>query len=221
MQGLHETRSSASSTPFHRFARAREVITMNAPFIHPTAVVDAPVQIGQGTKIWHFCHLCAGATLGENVVLGQNGYVGGTVVIGNGCRIQNNVSLYDGLVLENDVFVGPSVVFTNVVNPRAHINRHAEFKKTKIGYGATLGANATILPGITLGPYSFIAAGAVVTHDVPGHALMAGVPARQVGWVSEEGNRLHDAEQQDTLVCVISGRYYRLTDDGLAPTAKT
>jgi UDP-2-acetamido-3-amino-2,3-dideoxy-glucuronate N-acetyltransferase len=194
---------------------------MNAPFIHPTAVVDTPVQIGDGTQVWHFCHVCAGAKIGQNVVLGQNGYVGGTVVIGNGCRIQNNVSLYNGLELGADVFVGPSVVFTNVVNPRAAIRRHGEFRRTIIGYGATIGANATILPGVTLGPHSFIAAGAVVTHDVPGHALMAGVPARQVGWVSEEGNRLHDADESNTLVCVTSGRYYRLTADGLAPVDKT
>lgn len=194
---------------------------MNAPFIHPTAVVDKPLQLGDGTQIWHFCHVCAGAQIGQNVVLGQNSYVGGTVVIGNGCRIQNNVSLYDGLELGADVFVGPSVVFTNVVNPRAHINRHAEFKRTRIGRGATIGANATILPGVTLGPYSFIAAGAVVTRDVPGHALVAGVPGRQVGWVSEEGNRLHDAEESNTLVCVTSGRYYRLTADGLVPVDET
>jgi UDP-2-acetamido-3-amino-2,3-dideoxy-glucuronate N-acetyltransferase len=190
---------------------------MSSPsvYIHPTAVVDEPVHLGSGTKIWHFCHICTGARLGENCVVGQNGYVASSVVIGNGCRIQNNVSLYDGVELERDVFVGPSAVFTNVVNPRAYVNRRSEFKRTVIKHGATIGANATILPGVTLGPYCFIAAGAVVTTDVPGHALMAGVPARQIGWVSEEGNRLHSDAESGHFVCVISNRYYRLTDDGL------
>lgn len=196
-------------------------MSLPAPFVHPSAIVDEPAQVGSGTKVWHFCHICAGAKLGNNCVIGQNGYVAGTAIVGDGCRIQNNVSLYDGVVLENDVFVGPSAVFTNVINPRANVNRHAEFKRTIVKQGATIGANATILPGITLGAYSFIAAGAVVTADVPGHALMAGVPARQIGWVSEEGNRLHGDSESDTLVCVISNRYYRLTEAGLVAVDKT
>jgi UDP-2-acetamido-3-amino-2,3-dideoxy-glucuronate N-acetyltransferase len=184
-------------------------------FVHGTAVLDEPVTIGKNTKIWHFCHLSRGATIGENCVIGQNGYVASSVVIGNGCRIQNNVSLYDGIILEDDVFIGPSAVFTNVINPRASIRRQAEFKRTYVKRGATIGANATILPGVTLGAYCFVAAGAVVTTDVPGHALMAGVPARQIGWVSEEGNRLHNDVEHDTFICVISNRYYRVTDSGL------
>jgi len=190
-------------------------MTLPAPFIHDTAIVDPPVQIGNGTKIWHFCHVCGGARIGSNVVLGQNGYVAGSVVIADGCRIQNNVSLYDGVVLDNDVFVGPSVVFTNVTNPRASINRHAEFKGTRVCRGATLGANSTIVPGLTLGAFCFVAAGAVVTEDVPAHAMVAGVPARQIGWVSEEGNRLQTDADTEHLVCVVSGRYFRLTEAGL------
>lgn len=189
-------------------------------FVHPTTVIDEPVRIGEHTQIWHFCHICSGASIGANCVIGQNGYVAGTVVLGNGCRLQNNVSLYDGIVFEDDVFVGPSAVFTNVINPRAHVRRHSEFKSTRVLRGATIGANATILPGLTLGAYCFIAAGAVVTADVPGHALMAGVPARQIGWVSEEGNRLYGDTETDTFVCVLSNRYYRLTESGLVPVEK-
>jgi UDP-2-acetamido-3-amino-2,3-dideoxy-glucuronate N-acetyltransferase len=189
-------------------------------YVHPTAVIDEPVRMGDRTQIWHFCHVCRGAVIGADCVVGQNGYIASSVVLGNGCRLQNNVSLYDGIVLEENVFVGPSAVFTNVINPRAHVRRHSEFKQTLVMRGATIGANATILPGLTLGAYCFIAAGAVVTTDVPGHALMAGVPARQIGWVSEEGNRLHGAPETDTFVCVISNRYYRVTESGLVPVEK-
>jgi UDP-2-acetamido-3-amino-2,3-dideoxy-glucuronate N-acetyltransferase len=189
-------------------------------FVHGTTVIDEPVTIGKNTLIWHFCHISRGASIGENCVIGQNGYVASSVVIGDGCRIQNNVSLYDGIVLEDDVFIGPSAVFTNVINPRAFIRRQAEFKRTYVKRGATIGANATILPGVTLGAYCFVAAGAVVTTDVPGHALMAGVPARQIGWVSEEGNRLHNDVDHDTLVCIVSNRYYRVTDSGLVVIEK-
>jgi UDP-2-acetamido-3-amino-2,3-dideoxy-glucuronate N-acetyltransferase len=196
-------------------------MTKSNAYIHPTAVIDEPVFIGAESKIWHFCHLCAGARIGSRSSIGQNGYVASTAIVGDGCRIQNNVSLYDGVELGDDVFIGPSAVFTNVVNPRANICRRTEFKTTRVGRGATIGANATILPGVALGAYCFIAAGAVVTADVPGHALMAGVPARQVGWVSEEGNRLHGDTESDRLVCVISGRYYRLTEAGLSAVDHT
>lgn len=193
-------------------------MTEDAPYIHPSSVVDEPVQIGFGTKVWHFCHLCAGARIGRNVSIGQNAYIASSAIVGDGCRIQNNVSLYDGVELEADVFIGPSVVFTNVTNPRAAISRRSEFKRTRVGVGATLGANATIVPGIVLGAYCFVAAGAVVTKDVPAYALVAGVPARQVGWVSEEGNRLsHDESESNRFVCVSTGKYYRVTQSGLVP----
>jgi UDP-2-acetamido-3-amino-2,3-dideoxy-glucuronate N-acetyltransferase len=195
---------------------------MTAPnvFIHPTAVVDEPVDLGEGVKVWHFCHVCSGARIGRNSSIGQNGYVAPTAVVGEGCRIQNNVSLYDGVILGDDVFVGPSAVFTNVINPRAHVNRRAEYRTTFVERGVTIGANATILPGVTLGTHCFVAAGAVVTENVRAHALVAGVPARQIGWVSEEGNRLSDGDESNCFVCVKSGRYYRLTDEGLAPATE-
>jgi UDP-2-acetamido-3-amino-2,3-dideoxy-glucuronate N-acetyltransferase len=188
---------------------------MHDAMVHPTAVVDSPASIGRGSKIWHFCHICAGATIGQDCVIGQNGYVASTVTIGNRCRIQNNVSLYDGVRLEDDVFVGPSVVFTNVVNPRAAISRRSEYRATRIGHGATIGANATIVAGINLGPFCFIAAGAVVTRDVPAFALVAGVPARLVGWMSRVGQRLHFTEVDEVAVCPSTGERYRLVD-GLA-----
>jgi UDP-2-acetamido-3-amino-2,3-dideoxy-glucuronate N-acetyltransferase len=159
-------------------------------FIHPSAVVDADATIGEGTRIWHFCHVGSGAHVGARCVLGQNVYVAGSVRIGDRCRIQNNVSLYDGVSLEDDVFVGPSVVFTNVERPRAFLSRRTEFQPTRIGRGSTLGANATIVCGVRIGAYGFVAAGAVVTRDVPAHALVQGVPARQVGWVCRCGRDL-------------------------------
>jgi UDP-2-acetamido-3-amino-2,3-dideoxy-glucuronate N-acetyltransferase len=153
-------------------------------FVHPTAIIDEPCEIGAGTKIWHFCHVMAGARIGANCVLGQNVLVASDVVVGNGCKIQNNVSLYTGVELEDFVFCGPSCVFTNVVNPRAEINRRAEFLRTLVRRGATIGANATIVCGATIGRYAFIGAGAVVRGDVPDYALMLGVPARRRGWMS-------------------------------------
>jgi UDP-2-acetamido-3-amino-2,3-dideoxy-glucuronate N-acetyltransferase len=149
---------------------------------HPSAIIDRPASIGAGTKIWHFCHVMAGARIGARCMLGQNVFVAATAVIGDGCRIQNNVSIYDGVVLERDVFVGPSAVFTNVRNPRAEIRRdRAAFEPTLVRRGATIGANATIVCGVELGEYAFVAAGAVVTRDVAAHALVAGVPARNAG----------------------------------------
>lgn len=180
------------------------------PFIHASAVIDQPCSIGLGTRVWHFCHVFAGSRIGRDCVLGQNVMVGADVTIGDGCRIQNNVSLYTGVTLEDEVFVGPSAVFTNVANPRAGIDRHAEIRPTLVRRGATVGANATILCGVVLGPYCFVAAGAVVTRDVPPHALVAGVPARRIGWVSHAGERLGP-----DLVCPRDGRRYRLSDGAL------
>jgi UDP-2-acetamido-3-amino-2,3-dideoxy-glucuronate N-acetyltransferase len=177
--------------------------------IHPSAVVDEGASIGEGTKIWHFCHVMSGAAIGSGCVLGQNCFVGGAVRIGNGVKLQNNVSLYDGVVLGDDVFVGPSAVFTNVVNPRAHVSRKADYRQTLVKRGATIGANATILPGVTLGAYCFVAAGAVVTADVRDFALVMGVSARQVGWISRHGERFDlDASGQGS--CPATGERYVL-----------
>ncbi len=159
-------------------------------FVHETAVVDAGANIGDDSKVWHFSHICSGAVIGKRVSLGQNVFVGNKVQIGNDCKIQNNVSLYDNVNLESGVFCGPSVVFTNVVNPRALIDRKSEFRKTRIGTGATLGANCTIICGLTIGEHAFIGAGALVNRDVMPFALMVGVPARQIGWMSIYGERI-------------------------------
>ncbi|HMA91374.1 MAG TPA: acyltransferase [Polyangiaceae bacterium] len=178
--------------------------------VHPTAVIDEGVTVGTGTKIWHFCHLSSGARIGARCVLGQNCFVAGSVVVGDGCRIQNNVSLYDGVVLEDEVFVGPSAVFTNVMNPRAAIRRHTEFRPTRVCRGATIGANATIVAGVTLGSYCFIGAGCVVTHDVLPFALMVGVPAVQLGWMSRAGERLTFQNESGLTRCPTTGEAYRL-----------
>ena len=162
---------------------------MPEPFIHPTTVIDAGAIIGNGTRIWHFCHLMPGAVVGENCNIGQNVFIDDNVTIGDGVKIQNNVSVYNGLILKNDVFIGPSVVFTNVTNPRSFIERKQEFKPTLIEKGASIGANATILCGIIIGEYAMIGAGAVVTNDVPAYALMVGNPAKQKGWVTKEGEK--------------------------------
>lgn len=172
--------------------------------IHESAYVDEGVAIGAGTKIWHFAHVLGETVIGENCVLGQNVMAGPRVTIGNGCKIQNNVALYDGVELEDDVFCGPSCVFTNVNNPRAFLNRKSEFRRTLVKRGASIGANATIVCGHTLGAYCFIAAGAVVTKDVPDFAMMAGVPARRIGWMSHNGAKLGA-----DLICPATGRRYR------------
>jgi UDP-2-acetamido-3-amino-2,3-dideoxy-glucuronate N-acetyltransferase len=163
-------------------------------FIHETAVIDAGANIGSGTKIWHWVHVCSGAEIGPDCVLGQNVFVAGTVRMGRGVKVQNNVSIYDGVILEDDVFLGPSMVFTNVINPRAFISRKQEFKTTHVERGVTIGANATILCGVRLGAYAFVGAGSVVLKDVPDHGLVVGNPARQVGWMCRCGVRLIEKE---------------------------
>lgn len=180
---------------------------MHKIYIHESSVVDEGAQIGDGTKIWHFCHVSATAVIGEKCVLGQNVYIGNNARLGANVKVQNNVSVYEGVVCEDDVFLGPSMVFTNVVNPRSAVNRKEEFKTTLVKKGATIGANSTIVCGTTLGEYCFVGAGAVVTKDVKPFALMVGVPARQVGWVSRSGVILG----QD-LLCRESGEQYAEED---------
>ncbi|MEI8305633.1 MAG: acyltransferase [Chloroflexales bacterium] len=185
-----------------------------AYFVHPSAYVDQPCEIGTGTKIWHFCHILPHAKIGERCNLGQNVMVAGDVVIGNNVKIQNNVSVYAGVELEDDVFCGPSCVFTNVINPRSQIVRHSQYLRTLIRRGATIGANATIVCGATVGRYAFIAAGAVVRGDVPDYALMIGVPARRQGWMSRHGVRLPVPTVDGIMVCPESGWRYQEVDPG-------
>ena len=158
--------------------------------VHPTAIIDEGAFVGDGSKVWHWVHVSSGARIGREVSLGQNVYVGGEVQIGDRCKIQNNVSVYDNVVLEDGVFCGPSMVFTNVINPRSDINRKNEYLRTLVKRGATIGANATIVCGVTIGEYAFVGAGAVVTSDVKPYALVAGVPSRQIGWMSEFGEKI-------------------------------
>ena len=161
---------------------------MNQTFIHATAVIDDGAIIGDNTRVWHFCHIMPTAVIGSDCIIGQNVFVDNNVRVGNGVKIQNNVSLYNGVVLQNDVFVGPSVVFTNVINPRSFIERKHAFKQTMVEQGASIGANATLICGITVGEYAMVGAGAVVTKDVPAYAVVMGNPAKQTGWVDREGN---------------------------------
>jgi UDP-2-acetamido-3-amino-2,3-dideoxy-glucuronate N-acetyltransferase len=178
-------------------------------FVHETACVDAPCQIGDGTKIWHFSHIMPNASIGNNCNIGQNVFIASEVEVGNNVKIQNNVSLYTGVVCEDDVFLGPSMVFTNVINPRSCVSRKEEFKKTLVQKGSTIGANATILCGITVGRYAFIGAGAVVTRNVPDYALVVGNPAKQIGWMSEHGIRLN-FDKNNHAICPESGDKYQL-----------
>jgi UDP-2-acetamido-3-amino-2,3-dideoxy-glucuronate N-acetyltransferase len=184
-------------------------------FAHESAYVDEPSEIGAGTKIWHFCHVSPRARIGEHCNLGQNVFVASDVVIGSNVKIQNNVSLYTGVEIEDDVFCGPSCVFTNVVNPRSQIVRHSEYQRTLVRRGATIGANATIVCGATLGRYSFIGAGAVVRGDVPDYALMLGVPAVRKGWMSRHGHRLRAPDEEGVMRCPESGWRYREVAPGL------
>lgn len=181
--------------------------------IHPSAIVDPGADIGRGTRIWHFSHVCGGARIGTGCSLGQNVFVGNDVVIGDNVRIQNNVSVYDGVVIERDVFCGPSMVFTNVYNPRAAFPRKHEYRRTLVRQGATLGANTTIVCGIEIGRHAFIAAGAVVNRDVLEFALMAGVPARHVGWMTRHGERLDlPLQGNGEAICPATGEHYVLQD---------
>jgi len=185
---------------------------MTEYFVHNSSIIDGDVTVGDGTKIWHFCHVLSHSTIGERCVLGQNVMAGPNVTIGNGCKIQNNVSLYDGVTLEDDVFCGPSCVFTNVLTPRAFVERKDEFAPTLVRQGASIGANATIVCGTTIGRYAMVGAGAVVTHDVLDHQLVIGSPARPMGWVSKSGDRLGP-----DLICPRTGEKYRETENGLVP----
>ena len=184
--------------------------------VHPSAVVDDGAQIGEGSRVWHFVHVCGGARIGRGVSLGQNVFVGNTAVIGDNCKIQNNVSIYDNVTLEDGVFCGPSMVFTNVYNPRSLIERKGEYQNTLVRLGATLGANCTVICGVTIGRFAFVGAGAVVNRDVPDYALMVGVPARQIGWMSEFGEQLNlPLAGNAVATCPHTGDTYKLVDSTL------
>ncbi len=181
-------------------------------FSHPTAVIDAGAQIGDGTNIWHFCHVMPGAVIGNNCNIGQNAFIDNNTIIGNGVKIQNNVSVYNGVVLEDGVFVGPSAVFTNVINPKSFIERKTAYKQTLVKKGATIGANATIVCGNEIGEYAFIGAGAVVTKNIPAYALVTGNPAKQTGWMSANGHKL-SFDENGMATCPESKQEYKLTNN--------
>lgn len=187
---------------------------MDNIFIHPSSIVDEGAIIGTGTKVWHFCHISGGAIIGSNCNIGQNVYIADGVVLGNNVKIQNNVSIYTGVVCEDDVFLGPSMVFTNVLNPRSDVNRRGEYLKTIVRRGTSIGANATIVCGHDLGSYAFIGAGAVITKTVPDYALMVGNPAKQIGWMSERGHRMN-FDHKSIYVCPETKREYILESDGV------
>ena len=184
---------------------------------HPSAIIDEGSQIGKGSRVWHFVHVCAGARIGADVSLGQNVFIGNKVVIGDRCKIQNNVSVYDNVTLEDGVFCGPSMVFTNVYNPRGLIERKDQYRDTLVKRGATLGANCTVICGVTIGAYAFVAAGAVVNRDVPDFALIAGVPGRQIGWMSAYGERLDlPLSGEGHAICPYTGDIYILSSGKVA-----
>jgi len=189
--------------------------TTTSYYVHPSSHVDEGAQIGAKTKIWHFCHIMPEAVIGQGCSLGQNVFVASRVVVGDNVKIQNNVSLYEGVICEDDVFLGPSAVLTNVINPRSAVNRKSEYKKTLLRKGCSIGANATIICGYTIGRYAFIAAGAVITKDVPDYALMAGVPAKIIGWMSEQGERLH-FDELGIATCKSSGIQYQLENGSVS-----
>ena len=192
---------------------------MNKYYAHPSSFIDEPCTIGEGTHIWYFCHIMQGAVIGNHCNLGQNVMIGKGVRIGNSVKIQNNVSVYEGVMLEDEVFIGPSVVFTNVSNPRSAVSRKHEFRSTLVKHGATIGANATIVCGITIGEYAFIGAGTVVTKDVPAYALMMGNPAKQKGWMSEQGYKLV-FDEKGIAVCKGTGEKYML-ENGIVRKSET
>jgi UDP-2-acetamido-3-amino-2,3-dideoxy-glucuronate N-acetyltransferase len=183
-------------------------------FVHESSYVDEPCEIGSGTKIWHFSHIMSGAKIGRDCRIGQNVNVAGESVIGDNVKIQNNVSIYSGVEIGDDVFLGPSCVFTNIVNPRAQVSRQGLYEKTAVGRGTTIGANATVVCGHTIGRYAFVAAGAVVTKDVPDYAFIIGLPGRQEGWVSRHGIRLPKPDDDGIMVCPESGYRYQLSGEG-------
>jgi len=186
----------------------------NADLVHETAIVDEGAQVGVGSRIWHWVHVCAGAVIGRGCSLGQNVFIGNKVVIGDSVKIQNNVSVYDDVLLEDDVFCGPSMVFTNVYNPRSEVIRKDEYRATLVKQGATLGANCTIVCGVTVGRYAFVGAGAVVNNDVPNYALVVGVPAKQIGWMSEYGEQIPlSVGGRGQYLCPKTGTSYLLSDN--------
>ncbi|NVK57557.1 MAG: N-acetyltransferase [Alteromonadaceae bacterium] len=190
-------------------------------YFHDTAIVDEGAEIGEDSKVWHFSHVCGGARIGRQCSLGQNVFIGNAAVIGDNCKIYNNVSVYDNVILENDVFCGPSMVFTNAYNPRSAIVRKGEYKTTRVKQGATLGANCTIVCGVTIGRFAFIGAGAVINKDVPDYALMVGVPAKQVGWMSEYGEQLEmPLTGEATAVCPHQQVTYQLSGSTLLKLGK-
>ena len=184
-------------------------------FVHESAYVDQPCEIGSGTKIWHFCHIMKNARIGKNCIFGQNVNVASGVIIGNNVKVQNNVSIYTGAIIEDDVFLGPSCVLTNITNPRSQIVRHNLYENTIFRRGATVGANSTIVCGIELGRYSFVAAGAVVTKDVPDYALVMGVPAKQAGWISRHGVPLPEPDAEGIMICPEGGYRYKEVEPGV------
>jgi UDP-2-acetamido-3-amino-2,3-dideoxy-glucuronate N-acetyltransferase len=186
-------------------------------FVHPTAVIDEGCTIGRGTKIWHFSHIMPDCVIGENCNLGQNVVISPKVVLGSNNKVQNNVSIYTGVLCEDDVFIGPSAVFTNVINPRSAVNRRNAYMETRIGKGASIGANATIVCGNQIGEYAFIGAGAVVIKDVPPYALVVGNPSKQIGWISKYGHRL-EFDVQNEAVCSESGEKYQLVEGRVEPS---